>query len=34
MCTVDVEQLKQEVLRHRFKYAPPPTPEGFWDLDF
>ncbi len=33
-CHVDVDKLRQEVSRHRYKYAPPDTPEGFWDLDF
>ena len=27
-------QMMQKVSRHRYKYAPPTTPPGFWDLDF
>ena len=24
----------QDVSRHRFRYVPPETQDGFWDLDF
>ncbi|CAL8462867.1 g2401 [Coccomyxa elongata] len=28
------EQLRQDASRHRYRYEPPATPEGFWDLGF
>uniref|UniRef100_A0A061R785 Splicing factor 4 n=1 Tax=Tetraselmis sp. GSL018 TaxID=582737 RepID=A0A061R785_9CHLO len=28
------KQLQQEFSRHRYKHAPPETPEGFWELGF
>jgi hypothetical protein len=31
---VPVAGLCQDLSRHRFKHAPPPTPEGFWDMGF
>ncbi|KAK9806889.1 hypothetical protein WJX72_006513 [[Myrmecia] bisecta] len=31
---VDREQLRQDGSRHRYQYAPPNTPDGFWDMGF
>lgn len=28
------EQLRQDASRHRYRYEPPATPAGFWDLGF
>ncbi|BDA48139.1 probable DNA endonuclease RBBP8 at C-terminar half [Coccomyxa sp. Obi] len=28
------EQLRQDASRHRYRYEPPATPDGFWDLGF
>ena len=27
-------ELRQNASRHRYHYAPPPTPPGFWDMGF
>ena len=29
-----VEQMREDGSRHRYRYAPPATPEGFWDMGF
>lgn len=28
------EQLRQDASRHRYRYEPPATPAGFWDMGF
>ena len=28
------QQLHQDASRHRYKHAPPGTPNGFWDMGF
>ncbi len=28
------DELRQNASRHRYHYAPPPTPPGFWDMGF
>ena len=30
---VSREDLRQAGSRHRYRYAPPPTPDAFWDMD-
>lgn len=32
--TTPVKQMIQEGSRHRFRFEPPKTPEGFWDMGF
>ena len=29
-----IHNMKQDASRHRYKFLPPPTPEGFWDMGF